>query len=50
MHSPESVVNYTSMQRKKFVILYGLYVEKYREQQDKVGLRRGSFQLNSFMP
>lgn len=35
MNSPESISDYSKLQQQKFVILYALYVEKYREQQDK---------------
>jgi hypothetical protein len=33
--SPESIGEYSKLQQQKFVILYALFVEKYREQQDK---------------
>jgi len=35
VNSPESISDYSKLQQQKFVILYALYVEKYREQQDK---------------
>ena len=38
VNSPESTTEYTQLQQQKFVILYALFVEKYKEQQDKVHL------------
>ncbi|CDW73494.1 UNKNOWN [Stylonychia lemnae] len=35
VNSPESITQYTNLQQQKFTILYALYVEKYKEQQDK---------------
>jgi hypothetical protein len=35
VNSPDSISEYSSLQQQKFVILYALFVEKYREQQDK---------------
>ena len=35
MNSPDSISEYSQLQQQKFVILYALFVEKYREQQDK---------------
>lgn len=40
VNSPEVISDYTKLQQQKFVILYALFVEKYKEQQDKVGLIR----------
>jgi len=34
--SSSDVTEYTKLQHDKFIILYGLFLEKYREQQDKV--------------
>ncbi len=34
VNSPEVITDYTKLQQQKFVILYALFVEKYREQQD----------------
>lgn len=35
MNCPSSIQEYSKLQQQKFVILYALFVEKYREQQDK---------------
>jgi len=35
VNSPDSISEYSNMQKEKFIILYALFVEKYREQQDK---------------
>ena len=35
MNSPDSISEYSKLQQQKFVILYALFVEKYKEQQDK---------------
>jgi hypothetical protein len=35
VNSPDSITQYSNLQKQKFVILYALFVEKYREQQDK---------------
>lgn len=35
VNSPDSIAEYSKLQQQKFVILYALFVEKYREQQDK---------------
>jgi hypothetical protein len=35
VNCPESISEYSKLQQQKFVILYALFVEKYREQQDK---------------
>ena len=36
--SPDSIQEYTKLQKTKLVILYSLFIEKYKEQQDKVSL------------
>ena len=35
VHTPENVRNYLSLQQKKYVVLYALFIEKLKEQQDK---------------
>ena len=35
VNSPNSISEYSKLQQQKFVILYALFVEKYREEQDK---------------
>ena len=32
VNSPDSIAEYSKLQQQKFVILYALFVEKYREQ------------------